>query len=200
MIAYIKGVLAAVGPDSVIVDVHGVGYEIQVPAVTLANLPAPGQEVQLHTHLHVREDLMQLFGFLELRQLQLFQLLLEVSGVGPRGALAALSALGVEQLAEAILGEDISLLTSIPGVGKKTAQRMVIELKDKLAKAWGYRAGGRVAEGGMALDDALEALAALGFDRQDVQPWLIQARATLGESCRAEDLIRFVLREKGKSQ
>ncbi|MHB1419067.1 MAG: Holliday junction branch migration protein RuvA [Bacillota bacterium] len=198
MISFIRGKVAAVNQESVIVDVHGIGYEVLVPMAVLSQLPAMGHEVHLHTHFYVREDMMQLFGFLELPQLKIFRLLLEVSGVGPRGALSALSALGAEQLAASILGEDILRLTTIPGVGKKTAQRMIIDLKDKLTKTWGYPVEVPVAWASRATDDALEVLLSLGFDRQETYSWLDRAKAIVGEEAGAEDYVRFILKEKGK--
>ncbi|MHB1126437.1 MAG: Holliday junction branch migration protein RuvA [Bacillota bacterium] len=200
MISFIRGKVAVVNQESVIVDVHGIGYEVLVPIAALSQLPPSGQDIHLHTHFYVREDMMQLFGFLELPQLKIFRLLLEVSGVGPRGALSALSALGAEQLVVAILGEDIARLTTIPGVGKKTAQRMVIELKDKLTKTWGYPVEASIPGVTRTTDDAMEVLLALGFDRQETHSWLDQAKTALGEEAGAEDFVRFVLKEKGKAR
>lgn len=133
LIAQLAGNVARTLGGAVVVDVNGVGYKVNVPASVLESLPAPGQPLTLLTHTLVREDDISLFGFLGEQELRVFQLLLTVSGIGPKVALALLSALPAEDLARAAASEDVRTLTRVPGVGAKTAQRLVLELKDKLA-------------------------------------------------------------------
>ncbi|MEX1281405.1 MAG: Holliday junction branch migration protein RuvA [Acidimicrobiia bacterium] len=135
MIGRLRGTLAAVMGDRLIVDVAGVGYEVHVPTRGVTELPGVGEEVVLHTHLHVREDALTLFGFPSERGLTTFRLLLAAPGVGPRVALAVLSTLDPDAVTLAIAEEDITTLASVPGIGKRTAQKMVLELKPKVSAA-----------------------------------------------------------------
>ena len=133
MIAQISGKLIHKQPNSVIVDVGGVGYELTVPLSTFYDLGEPGADVSLRVHTHVREDALQLFGFRTDREKKLFLLLLTVSGIGPKLAVTVLSGLSVEELVQALRAGNLAKLVAIPGVGKKTAERMLLELKDKAA-------------------------------------------------------------------
>src|SRR3954452_19174651 len=133
MIAHLRGRLLEKHPNRVIVDVQGVGYEAQVPLSTFYDLVEPGAEVSLRIHTHVREDALSLYGFATLLELQLFERLISVSGIGPKLALAVLSGIEPNELIAAIKQSDIARLTGIPGIGKKTAERIGLELKDKLA-------------------------------------------------------------------
>jgi len=132
MISYIKGELAQADADGIVVDVSGIGYHIFVPGMALDHLPPVGGTVKIHTYLQVREDSMTLFGFLTRDELQIFKMLLGVSGIGPKGALAILSVMSADDLRFAILGDDAKAIAKAPGVGVKTAQRLILELKDKI--------------------------------------------------------------------
>jgi len=132
MIGAVSGVLVETYPDGALVDVNGVGYRVHAPASVLSRLPGAGERVRLHTHLHVREDALTLFGFTTGEERDLFEVLIGVNGIGPKGALAVLSVYAPDALRRAIIGEDVDALTLIPGVGKKTASRMILELKEKL--------------------------------------------------------------------
>lgn len=132
MISYIRGNLAAVEKDKAVVDVHGVGYGIYMPERALGLLPQTGNEVKIHTYLNVREDAMQLFGFLTRDDLAVFKLLIGVSGIGPKGGLGILSQLSADDLRFAVLSGDVKAISATPGIGKKTAEKLIIELKDKL--------------------------------------------------------------------
>lgn len=132
MIGFLRGVLVAKSPPGLTVDVGGVGYDVEAPMSTFYVLPAIGAEVRLLTHLAVREDAQTLYGFSTEEERRLFRNLLKVSGVGPRGALAILSGVSVAAFARCVRGEDIAALTRIPGVGRKTAERLVIEMRDRL--------------------------------------------------------------------
>ncbi len=132
MISYVRGELAAVEKEKVIVDVGGVGYGVFMPEASMGMLPQIGEEVKLHTYLNVREDAMQLFGFLTRDDLGIFRMLIGVSGIGPKGGLSILSKLTADDLRFAILSGDAKAISSAPGIGKKTAEKVIIELKDKL--------------------------------------------------------------------
>lgn len=132
MIAYIKGELAEVYEDSVVVESNGVGYDLKVPATVLMQLPVIGSEVKIYTYLYVREDAVMLFGFLTRDELEVFKLLITVSGIGPKGALAILSKVTTDELRFAVMTDDVKTISGAPGIGAKTAGKLIIELKDKL--------------------------------------------------------------------
>ena len=133
MIAFIKGILAEKSGDSIVLDVSGVGYQIFVPGQVTERLPSIGETIKIHTYLQVREDAMTLFGFLSKDDLRIFRLLLGVNGIGPRGALAVLSVMTTDDLRFAILGEDAAAIAKTPGIGVKTAKRLILELRDKIS-------------------------------------------------------------------
>ena len=135
MIGSVTGLLVETYPDGALVDVNGVGYRVLAPASVLARLPGAGEKIRLHTHLHVREDALTLFAFTTAEERDLFEVLIGVNGIGPKGGLAVLSVYAPDALRRAILGEDLDALTLIPGVGKKTASRMILELREKLGAA-----------------------------------------------------------------
>ena len=174
MIGRITGLLLEKIPPLVLVDVRGVGYEIDVPMSTFYNLPAVGTEIVLHTHLVVREDVHLLFGFATEAERSVFRQLVKISGVGARTALALLSGLSVADLHQAVAAQDSGRLTKIPGVGKKTAERLLLELRDKLgsgANGVSEAAGGvRVASSG---SDVLNALLSLGYNDREAS-WAIK--------------------------
>ena len=132
MYAYISGKLEGVAEDAVIIDNHGIGYQILVPSSTLDRLPSVGGEVKVYTYLQVREDAMVLFGFLTKEELELFKRLITVTGIGPKGALAILGTLSVDDLRFAILSGDAKAIAAAPGIGVKTAQRVILDLKDRM--------------------------------------------------------------------
>lgn len=199
MIAFIRGKLFSVGQDYVIVDVNGVGYRVFCPLITLNRLPQRGDELLLFTHHHLREDASQLYGFLHEEELDFFRQLIEVSGVGPKVGLGILSAGSVERIREAIVTEDIAALTKLPGIGKKTAQRLILELKDKLVKKGMAdviplpvpdKEDGR----GDAVSDALQALLVLGYQTTEATQALAKGRAALGEGADVDRLIKEALK------
>jgi Holliday junction DNA helicase RuvA len=136
MIAGLKGKIEAISSNWVVIDVGGISFQVFLPTSTLSNLGVVGQTARLHTYLHVREDNLTLYGFSSAREMSVFQTLISVSGVGPKLGLAMLSAMDAEQLSLAIYSGDNTLLTSIPGVGKKMAERIILELKDKINTGW----------------------------------------------------------------
>ncbi|MCI8993778.1 MAG: Holliday junction branch migration protein RuvA [Eubacterium sp.] len=173
MYSYFKGELAEILPGAVILEVNQIGYEIQMPEKMLAQLPAPGSQVQIFTYLNVREDAMNLFGFLSRDALELFQILITVNGIGPKAALAILSVLSPDELRFAVLGEDEKTIAQAPGVGNKTAKRLIMELKDKfsLEDAFEQKLANHVENdandanyaGNRVKTEALQALTALGY-------------------------------------
>lgn len=192
MIAFLTGRVAGRGEGFALLDVGGVGYRLAMSNASLAGLPQDGDEVTVLTHLHVREDELSLFGFESWEEKALFEHLITVAGVGPKLALAVLSSFRPSAFAEALGREDAVLLSSVPGVGKKTAQRMIIELKDKLGVPDIGQAGapGVPAD---ALAAAREALAGMGFSPAEVATALKGYEGTGS----AEDLLRYGLRRLG---
>lgn len=190
MIARITGVLVERSLESVVVDVHGMGYEIAVTPRTLAQLPGVGEEVVLHTHLHVREDQMALFGFDSLADKDLFSILLGVSGVGPKVAMAILATFTHDQLRIAVASDDIAALTAVPGIGKRSAQKLLLEVKPKLDVADAHiESSGPMAE-------VREALASLGYAPEEIRGTLAGIAGDLG----VEEMLRLALRELGKAR
>ena len=170
MISYIKGELTEVFEDTVVVETNGIGYNIRVPGSVLDRLPSVGSSVRIYTYLYVKEDAMNLFGFLNRDDLSVFKLLLNVSGIGPKGALAILSTIGPDDLRFAVLSEDVKTISSAPGIGAKTAKRLIIELKDKVKLAEVFETALANKEKAssendvlLARNEAVEALVALGY-------------------------------------
>jgi Holliday junction DNA helicase RuvA len=164
MIASLHGTLESLGSDGAVVNVSGLGFRVYMPTSTLSSLAGIGKEVHLHTYLHLREDSATLFGFASPDELRLFQTLISVSGLGPRLALAMLSAMSLEQLIMAIATANRELLTVVPGVGKKLAERLILELKDKVAAGWVSAPAIELVE---ANTDVLAALTALGYSASE---------------------------------
>ncbi len=167
MIAFLSGRVVAKRPASALIDVGGVGYQLAMSTGSLAALPAEGDEVTVWTHLHVREDELSLFGFESEAEKNAFELLITVSGVGPKVALSALSAMSADVLAQAIATEDDKLIATIPGVGKKTAQRIVLDLKDKLGTRE-IGSSARSAGQALAVAEASDALLGMGFSSAEI--------------------------------
>lgn len=191
MIGRIQGILAEKNFPQVVVTCHGVGYEIDVPMSTFYPLPRTGEEVTLLTHLVVREDAHLLYGFLTAGERTAFRQLLKISGVGPKVALAVLSGLSVDDLAAAVTNGDAARLTKVPGIGKKTAERLVLELRDKLPKVTGT-ARAESADGG---GDVIGALLGLGYNEREAQAAVKQLPADL----QLADAIRQALRLLAKT-
>ena len=191
MISRLAGMLRDKTPESVVLDVAGVGYEVRVPLSTFLELPDEGKTVSLRVHTHVREDAFQLYGFRTDPERGAFRLLLSISGVGPRLALAILSGIPVARLVAAIRDGDLAVLRGIPGVGNKTAQRILVELKDKvgpLAIAPGAAPGGGVEEA------TISALVNLGYPRSQAERVVRGALERLPSDPGLEDLVREALR------
>ncbi|HXF65130.1 MAG TPA: Holliday junction branch migration protein RuvA [Burkholderiales bacterium] len=192
MIGRIQGKLLEKHPPQIVVDVRGVGYELDVPMSTFYQLPATGAEVTLYTHLVVREDAHQLYGFATESERHAFRQLLRITGVGARTALAVLSGLSVADLREAVAAQDGERLTRIPGIGRKTAERLLLELRDKLDAAPAAPAGTR---GDGRVQDITNALLALGYNDREAA-WAVRQ---LPEGVAVADGIRQALKLLSKS-
>ncbi|MGX5218652.1 Holliday junction branch migration protein RuvA [Pseudomonas segetis] len=198
MIGRLRGTLAEKQPPHLILDVNGLGYELEVPMTTLYRLPSVGEPLTLHTHLVVREDAQLLYGFFEKRERELFRELIRLNGVGPKLALALMSGLEVDELVRCVQAQDTSALVKIPGVGKKTAERLLVELKDRF-KAWETLPGMTslvVAPAAGALapsaeNDAVSALISLGYKPQEASR---AVSAVKEDGLSSEDLIRRALK------
>jgi len=166
MIGRIQGTLVSIHPPRLLVDCQGIGYEVDVPMSTLYQLPQAGQKITLLTHFQVREDAQQLFGFATETEREAFRALIKISGVGSRTALAILSGMSVNELAQAIALQEAGRLTQVPGIGKKTAERLCLELKGKLAPDLGIAAGGKP-QAIETSSEVLQALLALGYSEKE---------------------------------
>jgi len=192
MIGRLTGILVEKNPPQILLDVQGVGYEVDVPMSTFYNLPLPGARVVLFTHLVVREDAHLLFGFGSESERQAFRMLTKISGIGARTALSVLSGLSVPELANAVTLQDAGRLTKIPGIGKKTAERLLLELKDKLGADLGAGSGTRAPT---ASSDILNALVALGYSDKEA----VATVKKLPEGLSVADGIRQALKLLAKS-
>ncbi|MBI5055251.1 MAG: Holliday junction branch migration protein RuvA [Nitrospirae bacterium] len=195
MIASLKGIILSKRTDGIVVDVNGVGYQVCIPLSSLADVPGQGEPVFLHTYMHVREDVLQLFGFLSEEEKKIFTILLGINGVGPKLGLAILSGMPVQRLINAINNEDVSLLSTIPGLGKKTSARLILELKGKLP-SFDIGGGDGSSYRGSASEDAISALVNLGYKK----PLAEQAVDTSVKngSAAIEDIIREALKNLNK--
>jgi holliday junction DNA helicase RuvA len=199
MITFLHGKLVDVLPTQVIVGVNGVGYEVLIPLSSFDKLPAPGQEVHLLTHLVVREDAHTLYGFMSAAERELFRLLIQtVSGIGPKIALNVLSGMSVTAFRGAVANCDIRSLSQISGVGRKTAERIVVELKDRLgaAGAWEAVSAQRaLSPEDQRINDAVLALMALGFKQVEAHDSVRRAQHHLGPQATVEELVRACLKK-----
>jgi holliday junction DNA helicase RuvA len=190
MIAHLRGKLLAKHPNQAIVETAGVGYDLTISVPTFSDLPAVGAEIALHVHTHVREDLIALYGFLRPAEKQLFEKLLTVSGIGPKLAITILSGMAADEMVGAIRGNDVARLTRIPGIGRKTAERMVLELRDKLP-AVGTPAASIPVTSAIE-EDVLSALVNLGYQRPAAEK-VLAAVAKDGNAQSFDHMFRSVL-------
>jgi Holliday junction DNA helicase RuvA len=191
MIAHLRGKLLAKHPNQAIIETAGVGYDVTITVPTFSDLPAVGAEVALHIHTHVREDALALYGFLRPSEKLLFEKLLTVSGIGPKLAITILSGMAADEMVGAIRGNDIARLTRIPGIGRKTAERMVLELRDKLPQAGPATAPTAPAMNATE-EDVLSALLNLGYQRANAEKAL-EAVAKDGTAKSFDQMFRAAL-------
>ena len=196
MIGFLRGKLSHKSPPQLVLDVQGVGYEIEAPMTTFYDLPALGEEVKLYTHLVVREDAHILFGFASETERMLFRILIKVNGVGPKLALTVLSGQSVDEFYRCVNDNDVKALVRLPGVGQKTAERLIIEMRGRLPELDAVSVSSNSSQapailGNSPKQEAVSALCALGYKPQDAAK-MVQGIATEDKSC--EDIIRLALR------
>ena len=197
MISYIRGELANVDEDHIVVDVHGVGYGIFMPNQSMAFLPPIGKEVKIHTFLNVKEDAMQLFGFLTRDDLAVFKLVIGVNGIGPKGGLNILSKLSADGLRFAVLSNDVKAISAAPGIGKKTAEKLILELKDKLSledvlehntsEEYSISSTGNEIQ-----SEAVQALVALGYGNTEALKAVKKVK--IDDNTKVEDVLKQALK------
>lgn len=198
MITFLEGILAEALPTHVVISVHGVGYHVFIPLSSYDRLPAPGQQIKILTHLQVREDAHVLYGFVTAAERDLFRLLVHhVSGIGPKTALDVLSGISVASFKAAVVENDASLLAKTKGIGKKTAERIIVELKDKVGVAAAWEAASAAhapSPQETQINDAVLALISLGYKQVDAHKAVKQAAEKSGSALAAEDLVRVALK------
>lgn len=198
MITFLNGKLIEVLPTQVTIDVHGVGYEVLIPLSSYDKLPQPGEQVHLLTHLAIREDAHVLYGFMTPQERELFRMLIHtVSGIGPKIALNILSGMNTVAFRGAVANGDVKALSQINGVGKKTAERIIVELRDKVGAAGAWEASSAqraLSPQDQKVNDAVLALIALGFKQVEAHDAIRAAVEKLGESAGPDDLVRASLR------
>jgi len=200
MIAFLRGEIAAVFEDRLILDVNGVGYEIFMPVLALKHAGRIGDEIQVYTRMNVREDAVQLFGFLTRDDLRMFTMLLSVNGIGPKAALGVLSGISADELRMAILTDDVKTISAAPGIGRKTAQKMILELKDKISsedlipEGFATNNNSEVEESS-ASSEAIQALMALGYSGSESMKAVKQAGIT--DDMSVEEILKLALKQIG---
>lgn len=197
MIAFVKGELAVVEEDRVIVETGGIGYNIFVSSSTITQLPAEGEQVRFYTHMNVKEDAMQLYGFLTRDELKVFRLIIGVSGIGPKGGLGILSQLTPDSLRFAVASNDVKAISAAPGIGKKTAEKLILELKDKLSieDVLHHEEVQSQASTGLGQEvqsDAVQALVALGYGSAEALKAVRQV--DVGENATVEEILKKALK------
>lgn len=205
MIYYVKGELDTVTENMIVVEKNGIGFEIMVPLSVVSNLPQTGNEVKIYTYTYVREDALQLYGFLTKDELAMFKLLITVSGIGPKGALGILSVMDADALRFAILADDAKSISKAPGIGGKTASKLILELKDKInfeetvehvldkgESANAPQGSGSSADSGMAANEAIQALVALGYTSTEAVKAV--KRVEITQDMTVEDILKAGLK------
>jgi len=199
MIEHLRGVLISKKPDHAVVDISGIGFGVEISLTTYDALPAAGDICDLYSYLYVREDTFLLFGFATMDELEIFKILINTSGIGPKLNLHILSGMPIGEFAAAIASNDIRKLTTMPGIGKKTAERLCVELKEKLNPFLNNADGGKKTfskSGGGPLEDAVAALIALGVKPPQAERAVLAAAHELGQDAAVEDLIRVGLKHR----
>ena len=198
MIAYLKGEVAAVGENRLVLEVNKIGYQILISGRDAADMPPVGEEVTIHTYLNVREDAMQLFGFLSEDDLEIYKLLISVNGIGPKAGLGILSTLSADDLRFAVLSDEVQAITKAPGIGAKTAQKLILELKDKLSLEEAFEKKLQKAEAALEGDEesrgqAVQALVALGYS--NTEAFRAVKRVEITEDMDTEAILKQALKK-----
>ncbi len=195
MISHLIGILEHIEGNVVIIDVNGIGYNVNVPISILPKLPKRGERLKIFTYQLVREDAISLYGFLTKEERSLFSLLLTVNGIGPKGGLSLISGIPIDKLVTAITKGNVDLLVTVPGIGKKTAQRLIIELREKIAKAYALEGGvPGIPEEEPSLKDAISALMALGYTTREAREAIKSSGIDLTEGMSVEEIIKRSLK------
>ncbi len=197
MISFIEGMLETAEADKISVNVNGVGYEITVSSSVLRSIPQKGQKIKILTYMNVKEDSMQLFGFSSKEEKGLFLQLLSVSGIGPKSAMNIVSSFELNKLVAAIAKADVDMITAVPGIGKKTAQRVIVELREKISKAYSLDASSGIFDASSdspLLKDAVSALMALGYGSKEARRAVSKAVEDLSDRASVEEIIRSSLK------
>ena len=194
MISYVKGIMDHKEPNHVIIDVNGIGYEVFIPLSTYEKLPPIGSQLKLNTYHYIREDASQLYGFISTEEKETFELVLSISGIGAKVALSILSAVSVDDFRRAIAQGDMKTLTRLPGIGKKSAERILLELKDKVGRIHIEENVIRFAEAESA-NDAVAALMSLGASQSMAEYAVYKAEKLLGKDAKIEDIISQALKK-----
>lgn len=198
MISFIRGTLLSVEENKITIEVHGIGYEIIVPPSMIRNLPSVGQEFEVYTHLHVREECLQLYGFSTVEDRALFLILLKIPGIGPRAAMTIVGTYSPRELSSIINNGNSESLLRIPGIGKKSAQRIILELKGKLQGFNSNESGCDVTDNTQCVNEVSDALLALGYGRHKVEEVLKKIIERESTGFQASELLRSALKELGK--
>ncbi|MBO5371339.1 MAG: Holliday junction branch migration protein RuvA [Lachnospiraceae bacterium] len=199
MYSYIKGTLEEIAEGFIVIDNHGIGYQIQAPANIIDYLPSIGENIKIYTYLHVKEDAMSLFGFITRDDLKIFKLLLGVNGIGPKGALGILSVMSTDDLRFAVIGGDSKAIAKAPGIGAKTAQRIILELKDKLHLEDVFEDKTEitqnipVSEAKTVKNEAVQALVALGYSSSEALSTL--SKIDIAENMTVEEVLKAALKQ-----
>lgn len=199
MIGYLKGELAEIKENYVVLEVNNIGYEVYLPSSSIMGLPSLGSAIKLFTYMHVREDAIGLFGFLTKDDLEMFKLLITVNGIGPKGALGILSGITADEIRFAVLAEDVKTISKAPGIGAKTAGKLILELKDKIKLASAFEqkllneAASNHMSGILAMkEEAIQALTVLGYSGTEAMKMINQVEIT--ETMSAEDILKLCLK------
>lgn len=197
MITYLKGILEYISDEFIIIDVNNIGYKVFISSYTLTKLPVQNENIKIYTYMNIREDAILLYGFLEIDELNMFNMLIGVSGIGPKAALSILSNLRPQDISMAVIMEDINTLSKTPGIGKKTAQRIILDLKDKL-KTVSYNESIEldiVNNQSSSKQDAIDALVALGYSQIEA---VKVVKNVYSENMNIEDIIKLALKKLAK--
>ncbi len=201
MIVSLRGRLVEATESTVILEVQGVGYEISASASVLKSLPPVGQELQVYTYLQVRDDALALYGFSSWEERRLFERIIGVAGIGPKSGLAIISSISPREFIRAVQNKDLKTLTKLPGVGKKTGERILLELKDSFSDViWLPEDGGQPDLPPNVLDDAVEALIALGYSPGEAERMVSQAQQQLPEDCDLQELLKVALAQNSQQR
>lgn len=200
MISFIRGKIWDVDGDSLTIEMSGMGINVFAPSSTMSKYPQAGDEIFLYTHLQIREDSWQLYGFIDKEQLRVFRLILNISGIGAKTALAIIDSISISRIAAAISAQDITTFVAVSGVGKKTAQRLLLELKDKFSSTEIFHDQDNSVSTTMEINnDLVSAMKQLGYTAVEARAYALAAQNALGQDANEEELLRYALKQAYKN-